>query len=437
MTLLRMILRKKFLNLKIVINFFLFILSYDVFSLESLPIIISGASDWNKTPLTHFRLLSHKNKKINSIAFQIDEKNLRNEYVLDQGIPFTKNSDDGLWDENDELVFYSDDLGKKFPQSEIEKIKKTFNAEIWTIEFHQDQNSWGEIVLLNISDSEKLKLFDKNFPRQEENNVAFDAVQNQITTSYYQYTFNKKSAVTLGEVFFRQNDQWFPFIKKSNWLFHFTTPFWMPNMNMSEQDFDSSVECWQTGPIRSIIAVGVKYQSFLSVFKLHLFSELVFYRRSFQIPTSIDFPFDAQNYLSFPSGIAYSIKLIDEFKLQSNIPKFSVKPNLNESPQKSYVVTFENPQTQMQLKVDVDTEGLDQPYPPFILEKHDLTFTVPPLLPHWLQPLKDDDLGILIDFSKAKKGSYQFKLDMMMDFDSNRHLPHLFYDAILHNIRKN
>ncbi|MCX6116419.1 MAG: hypothetical protein NT027_02670, partial [Proteobacteria bacterium] len=121
-----------------------------------------------------------------------------------------------------------------------------------------------------------------------------------MSTTSYHYKFNRKKPMLVGEVFLKSGGIEHPVFSDSTFVMPIIPDFWLfPGIKFDESDFESEIECWKAGPVRSIVAVGAKMAKFFSIVKLHLFSELVFYDDFFQIPTHIEMIFNANDYLDF------------------------------------------------------------------------------------------------------------------------------------------
>jgi hypothetical protein len=122
---------------------------------------------------------------------------------------------------------------------------------------------------------------------------------------------------------FPRAGKWEKAFTESNFRMPLVLPWWAPDVTLKDAHFMSEIESWRTGPVRTIIAVGVKFRSFLSVLNLHLFSELVFWKNRFDIPTVIEFVFDPSSYLQRGSGLFYSLKLPLDWNLSTNLAKLT------------------------------------------------------------------------------------------------------------------
>ncbi len=345
------------------------------------------------------------------IALQVDEVNKNDDYVLAGGIPYTANSDDGILDANDEVVVLGEDLGRDFAVADVPKGLKDDARKLWKASFKRGHQVIGFALVSGGKTPVAV---------QPPNQVSFDAKAGQVKTAAYTYMFHKQNPVLLGAVTLADG---VPLIKASKFLMPMRTPFFLPDLTFMDTDFRSQVECWQTGPIRSIVAVGVKYSSFLSLVNLHLFSELVFYRQKFEIPTKIEFIFDPSSLLKPGSGLFYSLVFPDErqWEIDSNLAPLPPKPAdevVANGPRATATEVFQarghqKSEGSFLVQVRVDERARAQVPPPFLIRKAD--FSDPARISHWPWIAQaPGDLGVFLDISQVRKGIYDFGLDLVL-----------------------
>ena len=345
------------------------------------------------------------------VAVQVDEVNAHGDFVLAEGLPFTRGTDDGIFDDNDEIVFDGAALGDDFVEADVPPELRGVTR--WHAGFCRAGHRLGDLLVVNSA-----VLPPWRGPAQ----VRFDAKAGEVSSDLYDYKFSPGNPVLLGEVLLRHGAAASPVISSTSFLMPLETPFYMPNMTVRDADFTSSIESWQSGPLRTIVAVGVKYSAFLSLFKLHLFSELVFYRNRFEIPTVIEFIFDPSRFLAPGSGLAYSLRFPPghAWEIESNLAALPAKDadELVESgPRATSVDSFyakgSRPEGSFLVQVRVDPKARAQVPPPFLLREAD--FRSEALAEHWPWLRKiPGDLGVYLDFSQIRKGVYDFGLDLLL-----------------------
>lgn len=382
------------------------------------PVVLKGPAEILGFNVTNFKAYNKRGKVWSRIPLQIDEVNERGDYVLEHGLPFTKDSDDNFFDGNDELVFWGGDLGDGFRNEEIPRSLIVNVLNFWRLDFCVDSKRFGSVLLIATQ-------FE---PEQDPaTHTQFDPKAGVISTSEYQYIFNKSDPVLLGEVFLKQGGQKHRIIESSRFLMPLEMPWFLPDMEFEHTDFESSIECWRTGPIRSIVAVGVKYKSFLSIIKLHLFSELVFYRNKFEIPTVIEFVFSPKGILNPGSGVAYSLTFPQggDWQLKSNLaplpqvgPETVIERGDTAAATEVFSVKGYRDVGSFMVNVRVEERARQSVPPPYLLKAED--YANKALIEHWPWLGKiPGNLGIYIDFSQVEKGKYDFGLDLVLSPKAN------------------
>jgi hypothetical protein len=369
---------------------------------------------------------------VSPVEFQIDEKNSRDEFVLPKGKPFTKHTGNGRIDPQDELVIRSQDLSPVQSSSKFllawQQSKR--GGKVWQLSVCiPGQGISGLLFVSSGAVSSKIASTEKKA------GVSFDLTANTISTPVYKYEFNKHRPLLLGKVSLRLQKSYEPIIASSEMRIPIRSSWYLPNTTLSADSFDSEIESWKQGPIRTIVAVGVKYERFFSLVKMHMFSEWIFYDSYFQVPQTVVLPLDFKKYLRPGSGIAYSMRLLepDLWQWSSNIPrakhlsprKMVASAKNTRLPQKFYAKAVHLKKgwvinAQLRLKPG-RVEGNP---PPFLLVGDD--FGSKALKKHWPWIRKiPGDFGVFQDFSQIEKGSYDFGLDLSLGNDAKKNLADL------------
>lgn len=377
------------------------------------PIVLKGPPSLFGTRVTNLSAWVWRDGKWGEAPVQVEEVNHRGDYVLDGGLPFTKDSDDGLFDANDEVVLDGAELGDDFRPEEVPPEVAAGVVQSWKVSFCRGDASSGHLLLQS-----------RHRPKPWTGTAAvrFDQAKAEIETSAYRYVFNPKSPALLGEVRFRGAGGERGVIRNSKFMMPLKTPFWMPDLTFRDDDFTSAVESWQSGPVRTIVAVGVKYSAFLSLFKLHLFSELVFYRNRFVIPTVIEFIFDPSSHLKPGSGVAYSLSFPEGrgWQIDGNLtplpaesPDAVVGSGKTAAATETFVARGHGPDGAFLAQVRVDAKARAMVPPPFLIRAEQFQSEAHQKHWPWLKDLPGD-LGVFLDFSRVHRGIYDFGLDLIL-----------------------
>jgi hypothetical protein len=381
--------------------------------LYSYPIVMTGPTQLFGAGVDSIRAAAFTKGSWKDIPIQVEEVNAAGDYVLVGGQPFTRYTDDGLFDEKDEVALMGEDLGDDFALEDVPAEFKQRALSSWKVKFCRGGKLAGHMLLQTQYVSHKAD--SKSY-------VTYDGGQLSVGSDLYEYKFHPKNPVLLGEVALKKDGKKISVIESSQYLMPLRTPFFMPNMVFKDSDFTSTIESWQSGPIRTIIAVGVKYTSFLSLFKLHLFSELVFYRNRFVIPTKIEFIFSPRSLLKSGSGVSYVLKLPAEqgWKFESNLASFPgmspdeyMKTGPKALSQEEFYVIASGRDGALIASVRVDEAARAMVPMPLMLKAADFLADENKKDWPWMAR-QNGDLGVFIDFSNVEKGMYNFGLDLLL-----------------------
>lgn len=387
------------------------------------PIVTNPPPALRGISVEKFVAWTFKGNKWLPISIQVDEKNEAGNYVLEEGQPYTKGTDNGLSDENDEFSIRGTDLGQTFQKAAIP-------LEI------QDQllaSSRLDVCSADVYLGSVLVGWSRQTMGIDQRPKLFDSVRQSVHTPAYRYEFNRKRPMLIGEVFLKSGGKDYPVFADSTFLMPIVPSLWiLPGTKFDESDFESEIECWRSGPIRSIVAVGVKMNKFFSLVKLHLFSELVFYDDFFQIPTKIEMVFDASSFLDYGSGLAYVLRYPEggRWGLSTNLPELPRDNDLggaNGAPKVTASQVAKDgrfrawgtrPEGSFLAQVRVDPKAMDDVPPPFIVDQG--MFDKDPWRSNWSwMKGSRGDLGVFLDISRVRKGLYDFALDLMLSDRAN------------------
>lgn len=347
------------------------------------------------------------------IALQIDEVNADGNYVLEQGIPYTKFTDNGLLDDFDEMSVHGVDLGLPKVTGRSKNPPGSFLA-IRRVDFCDNDGQFFGSLWIGIK---------ANPVTPQPFTEMFNGVSAEVNTTAYRYQFRQDQPMLMGRVNLKTPLGERPVFAGNSFIMPLLPRFFMfPSLYFGESDFTSEIECWRSGPVRSIVAVGSRLRKFFSILDLHLFSELVFYENYFQIPTKIEFVFDPSKYLAKGSGIAYVLRYPDDlnWRLQSTLkPLPQAGPEgdaIRESaydvaPNGAFAVRGESAMGSFIAQVRVDPKALKQSPPPYLASGHVFDDKLTGQAWPWLRKTKGS-LGVFIEISGVKRGIYDFALDL-------------------------
>jgi len=248
--------------------------------------------------------------EIQPIPFQIDEINKKGEWILPQSPPYLKekgkkidrDDDQGLLDENDELVFMIRDSGDR-----IEK------------KFYPDRALYiDEIMMTDPQDNGRawvyLCFFAKSPPRSEENYVNYIFPDNHIVSPNYELGFSLKVPISWDYLSFPGGPNLFDRMKLRVNIRFFSMDFYF-----DETNFRSELSHYKDGPIRVIRRVRSAIYLNKILRTPSLDSESIYYDNAIAIPFRIKIP------ISLPMfGKHLSIKMYGTADMQ-NLHGWQVK----------------------------------------------------------------------------------------------------------------
>ncbi len=380
-------------------------------ALLPLAIVQRGVPMLRGFSIDGFRAYAFRAHRWQQIAVQIDEKNQRGDFVLADGMPFTKDSDDRIFDENDELVLRGVDLGEPFGESDLTAALRA-GGHHWRLDVCAGAKYLGTALLRH---DPAAPVFSGPA------SVRFDAHDAAVETAKYRYIFRRDHPALLGQVFVREGGRESAVFSESSFRMPLHLPWWAPDFTWTPNDFRSEIESWQSGPIRSIVAVGTRMRNFLAMFNFHMFSELIFYEQHFQIPTVIEFNFDPSKYLLPGSGLGYALSFADnrDWHVDTNLvalPQQRVAASLDRLRASQYPHFFargHSDNAAFYVKVRVDQQAAAQVPPPFLIRRAMFGSSAWSSEWKWLKDLQGD-IGIFIDISGVRRGLYDFGLDLVL-----------------------
>jgi hypothetical protein len=359
------------------------------------------------------------NQVWSQVPLQIDEVNQEGNYVLDEGLPFTKFMGDDHLKDRDEMSVNGDSLGGAFSELKIPKsMAARFSQSIqpMRVDFCGTNTGYlGSLLIAQTINTAKPTPFVPIFSREKES----------VSTSNYRYNFRKGHPMLMGEVLLRTPTGEKPVFAGSSFVMPLIPKlFFLPSFYFGESDFTSEIESWRSGPVRSIVAVGAKMRKFFSLIDLHLFSELVFYDRYFQIPTKIEFIFDPSNYMARGTGLAYVLKYPEnlDWTLTSNLealPQSGPESGplkhtaFDSSKNGTFAIKGGSPIGSFAVNIKVDQSALKMAPPPYLASRE--SFSQKDMISAWPWLKKSaGSLGVFIEISSVHRGTYDFGLDVAL-----------------------
>lgn len=355
------------------------------------PLPAGGISAWKRT-----------GKNWVPVPVQIDERDRNGDYVLEHGLPFTADGGDGLFNAQDEMVFdlpaesnaagdFTDAAATSFLAQREKKGRRTGRAM--------------RVVVTAGSRTIPLLVTSGGIPDPVQSAVWFDPGAKTIDAPGYRYWFNQKNPAAIGRLEIPDSGKNpFKTVNHGGGFAAWIRPPWLyPVLRRTNEDLESAVESWRTGPVRAIVAVGSKYSAFWSLVKAHLFSELVFYRDRFQIPSVVDIHFSPGKLTGRGSGFAYALELDGK-----------VTPRMEESRTGPARVSVTH-ESGLVLSATVDRGLARAGTMPQVWIRDEAEKNGPGGIPEdvkgWFRASRATT-GFFVDISRMERGRYDFALDL-------------------------
>ena len=398
-------------------------------------------------PAHGLRAFVRYEKKWSEIPVQIDERDRNGDYVLEHGLPFTANGGDDRFNGNDEMVIelpanfsgsreFSDaaardwlaHLTKRSPTDKAESTPANSDAipQMSRLKITVGPHKAPVLLISGLISG----LISKDL--RPASGVDFNPDKSRVTTASYRYQFNKFNPAALGQLDIPSEaakGSGLTTINRDGGFAIWLKPPWLcPTVTKSYKDIPGAIESWRSGPIRTIVAVGSKYSAFWSLVRAHLFSELVFYRDRFQIPSVIEIPFSPESLLGTDSGFAYGLQMTG--KVTSNMDRPDHGPAR---------VSVQHP-SGLILTATVDPVLARAGAMPKVWmgdEAPSESQAIPPPVIRWFKE-NDVTTGFFVDISKMKRGRYDFSLDLQSPIKANQdHTDFLICKSVWTQVKPN
>lgn len=382
--------------------------------LFKVPIIIPGPDlaplygcDLKK--FTAMRFVKRGKKLLEDfVPLQFDQRNTEGNYVLPNGLGYTRNSDDGLLDDNDELSFMGTDTGDQAPKTHPDFGSRS----VYEIQLTDPTTKKQQYFYL---------VYDpiRALPRSHKYYVAFDPKKNRVVTLRYEYIFQADNYLLPKTV--RIGGQ--NILSEAEYLYYFDIPYF-PNVTFRSSDFRALLEEWRVGPIRAILAIGIRYKVFFMEVKTSLFSEISFFLNQVTFPTVVDFPVDGSKVFNPGTGIYYGFNFFGA-TYDTNLrllTKVAEMKQINQAGLRMPYIKGRQRDTEVFVRLnpdfDKDTQKILEPQ---VYDRSKNPSKAVLKSRSWLADTKTP-LGIYVDLSGAKKRKYTVVCDFF--FENRRYAAH-------------
>ena len=258
---------------------------------QSDPVVVKGLqlTGMKGIPITHCALYSMRGGAIRPVPFQIDEKNKDGMMALTGPDGKPVNSDDGLWDANDELVFMARDFGDRAARADM-PAGCTRAVEIACADPANGGEGWVYCVAFDgppKGDPGRYVSYD--FSRDYVNADCYELgytpgeMKSYFSTLILKDNGNTRSANLLDRYKFRVTLHLF---------------FSLFSLSRNEDDMRSVLVGYKDGPIRSVRQFSNSIYLKFGIRSPTSIVDNYYYRDSIEWPTLIKLPFNVSTIAS-------------------------------------------------------------------------------------------------------------------------------------------
>ena len=285
--------------------------------IHSAPITIpaSYVSPMTRHPLSLYRLFKTNAKgKAEPIPFQIDELDEWGDFVLSKGKQNNGSASNFIFDGIDELTFMGNDVGpRKQPTSWPDKRPPLLYELVIS-----NGKTEGAVYV-------GVYFFDPP-PLSKRNYVAFNMKNHHVETSRFLYHFDPNNYLVVKGIDKKKRGESpaRPMIDQSAFYLRADLKY-LPALTLGHDDFESRLEAFKQGPIRTIVRVGFNYSLLLFQIELGMYTEVSFFSNSVVLPAVMYNPLEGNKSLNTGSGFYYGFAVTDnpeKINLDTNMPYF-------------------------------------------------------------------------------------------------------------------
>lgn len=255
------------------------------FSRQADPVIIKGEklTPLLGKPIANIRLYASNGKSMTPIPFQIDERNDDGSLVFPFGPKPSADSDNGLLDKNDELVFMAMDLGPGAAK------KKIFPA------------GWSKAVEIKVSDplngssAFAAAFYFSNPPKRSPvDYVSISSDGNRVDARNFFMTFSKDAPIGFDSLGITPagGGNGKSSVDKLKIRVKTVLRLMKNPIHKSENDFESEMVAFIDGPVRVVRRTINKMMIIWKIASPGSAIDNVFYYNAFEFPTEVMVPFD-------------------------------------------------------------------------------------------------------------------------------------------------
>lgn len=248
------------------------------------PVIIAGAELDTLTGRhkDNIRVYALKEGSLRPVPFQVDERGPDGDLVFPYGSQKGRDTDDGVFDGNDELVVMISDFGGR-ATPDVFPADRAATAEITATDPISSARAWLYAFA-----------FDNPPPRSDTDYVSISPDAATVTARNYRMTFGDEAPIGFDSLAITPAGGGNGLNSVDRLKIRVKTVVRLVNITIekSETDFSSDLLAFIDGPVRVIRRTNNTMNIFWKIESPGSIIDNIFYRDSFEFPTEVKIPFD-------------------------------------------------------------------------------------------------------------------------------------------------
>ena len=272
--------------------------------IHTTPVILSAYAHYSFAgfPLESFRLIRNYKGVAQVIPFQIDEKNLYEDFVMEHHLGSEKEEfpaqGNGLFDGNDELSFMGSDTGSTAIPTTWNFAKPSYLFRVDAFPGAKEEEKGSVFVAIYIDPKTRPPLSQRRY-------VHFDIKKSKIETSHFHYAFDPNNYLTIREVELITHDKTPKKLIQSSSFYLKADLKYFLTIRVGHQDITSELKAYKIGPIRVLVKVAFLYTFLKLNFEMGMYTEVSFFSNMVTLPTIMHNPLEGRKNLNQGSGFYY------------------------------------------------------------------------------------------------------------------------------------
>ena len=243
------------------------------------PVVIAGSgAELTGFPLDHYGLYARRGDGWDPVPFQIDEVDPKGRVLLGNGEPGGKDSEPGVFDANDELVFLARDAGERCPGDALLPGGASARSEIALSDPLKGAKSWVYLLA-----------FDTPPERSSVDYVRYEPGRKQVVTTRFTAGFDPRFPVSTAAYAFAPGigGDGEDILDRVKVRLNFKV---LISLDATEEDIRVKEIGYTDGPVRVILRSRNKLELVVGIPGSSTVGDTLFYESFVDFPFLVDFP---------------------------------------------------------------------------------------------------------------------------------------------------